>query len=403
MLPILAELESLLAAFVERDLPGVLVVACTDVESLHIAQLLAHLDERSESDLFLNFTDPACTVAEFVDCVARNLQLQQAALVEQLGSSATLPPLPARAHERGSPLVVRMQALLDHALRLLPPGDHRLVWSLCPTELPRDFSTELAVPLLRMPHDARLRLVLRDDRTAPMSFKLAESWPDEHVLAYSLDFPAEGAVAATAAAAQDAERPIEARVQALMELAYLDLGHGRLGDADQKFRGCAQFYALRRDPPLQALALAGAADIQRARGDMAGARLTYETALLAVASDLAFPVTLQIAVDLADTCFSLNQFTDAEGYYRLADAIAGKLLRPHTKADVQESIGACRLVQGAGDEAVQIWNAATELCRAIDYPKRFRSVLGRLEHARRGICLEAPAAIRPPRQETRPC
>lgn len=402
MQTILAELESMLAAFVERDLPGALVVACNNAEALHVAQVLGRLDECSESDIFLTFTDAAPTAAEFVSAVLSNLALQQAGLAEQLGTSAALPELPPVARADSGPPATRIKALIRHVLDLLPAGDHRLVWTLMPAELPPDFSAELAEPLLRTEHDPRVRLVLRDDRTRPASFALASSWPDEHVLAYSLDLSAGDAVAATVSASQDPERPAAERIQALMELAYLDLGHGRLADAEQKFRGCAQFYAITQDRPLEALALAGVADVERARDDLVSARRTYETALLKVAATQAFPVILQVTIALADTFVGLGNFADAEGYYRLADALANKLLRPHTRADVQESIGVCRRTLGAETEAAQLWIATAELCRAIDYPKRLHSVLGRLathyesavpDRARRRTCLEEQAAV----------
>ena len=402
MQPVLTELEFLIAAFVERDLGGALVVACNDVEALHVAEILAHLDERSESDLFLTFASRARTAAAFVDAVAESVALQQAKLVEQLGPGAALPELPPLARDVAAPHVQRMQALIGYILGLLPSGDHRLVWSLLPAELPADFSTELAEPLLRAFDDARLRLVLRDDRTTPQAFNIARFWPDEHVLAYSLDLSLADAAAATVAVARDPDAPAEARVQALMELAYLDLGHGRHQDAEHKFRGCAQFYARTHDDPMEALALAGVAEVQRARDDLPAARATYETAVLKAAPTQAFPVTLQIVIALADTCFALETFADAEGYYRLADAIADKLLRPHIRADVQESIGECRLAQGAETEAARIWIGAAELCRALDYPKRRQSVLRRLAACRATICPEeqdAAARVR----EAEPC
>ena len=401
MQPALAELEFILGAFVERDLPGVLVVACDDVATLHVAQLLTRLDERSASDVFLSFAGAAPTTAAFVDAVAESIARQHAGLVEQLGSGAAVPPMPRLA---GAP-AMRMRACIEHVLGLLPAGAHRLVWSLIPSGLPPDFSAELAEPLLGAARDARVRLVVRADPGASRLLELARAWPDEHVLAYCLELPAGDSVAVATLTAQDPDSPAETRVRALMELAYLDLGHGRLEDAGQKFRGCAEFYALAQDVPLEALALAGVADVSRARGDLAAARLTYETALLKVAPTRAFLVSLQIAVALADTCLSLRRFADAEGAYRLADALAEALLRPHIRADVQESLGVCRLALGDDIEAAQIWTRAAALCRAIDYPTRLHSLEGRLaagpEGARYRTCLKDHDVIQP--QEVAPC
>ncbi|MFZ6185985.1 hypothetical protein [Nannocystis pusilla] len=410
MQAVLTELELLLAGLVERDLPGVLVVACSDVETLYLAQVLARLDERSESDLFLTFTDAAASAAALVDAIADNLALQQANLAEQLGPGAALPDLPALARAPAASPATRFRALVDHVLALLPPGDHRLVIALLPSDLPPDFSVELAEPLLRASQHPRVRLVLRDDRARPAHFTSATTCPDEHVLAYSLDLTPQDAVAAAAAAARDPERPAAARIQALLELAWLDLGHGRLADAEQKFSGCAEFHARTASPALAALARAGVGEVQRARGDLARARRTYEAALLEAAATPAFPVTLQIVVALADTCLALGQPIDAEGYYQLADTLAAKLLRPHTRADVQESLGVCHRARGAAVQAVRVWNDAAELCRAIDYPQRLRSILGHLaahhepiDRARHRACLEEQATITTRLQEARSC
>lgn len=410
MQAVLTELESLLAGLVERDLPGVLVNACSDVETLYVAQVLARLDERSESDLFLTFTDAAATTGALVDALADNLALQQANLAEQLGPCAALPELPALARDSAATPATRFRALVDHVVALLPPGDHRLVVALLPSRLPADFGVELAEPLLRTSQHPRVRLVLRDDRARPAHFTSAMTCPDEHVLAYSLALAPEDAVAATAAAARDPERPAATRIQALLELAWLDLGHGRLADAEQKFSGCAELHARAGSPALAALARAGLADVQRARGDLVRARRTYEIALLEAAATPAFPVTLQIVVALADTCLALAQPIEAEGYYQLADTLAAKLLRPHTRADVQESLGVCHRARGAGTQAARLWNEAAELCRAIDYPQRLHSILGRLashhEHsdrARHRACLEEQAAVTARLQEARSC
>ncbi|WP_434421745.1 hypothetical protein [Nannocystis pusilla] len=410
MQAVLTELESLLAGLVERDLPGVLVVACSNVETLYVAQVLARLDERSDSDLFLTFTDAAPTAASLVDVLADNLALQQANLAEQLNSSTALPALPALARDPAATPATRFRALVDHVLDLLPPGDHRLVVALLPSSLPPDFSVELAEPLLRASQHPRVRLVLRDDRARPAHFIAATTCPDDPVLAYSLDLAPEDAVAAAAAAARDPERPAAARIQALMELAWLDLGHGRLADAEQKFSGCAELHARSGSPALAALARAGLGDVQRARGDLVRARRTYETALLEAAATPAAPVTLQIAVALADNCLTLDQHLDAEGYYQLADTLAAKLLRPHARADVQDSLGVCHRARGAGTQAARVWNDAAELCRAIDYPQRLHSILGHLaahhepsDRARHRACLEEQAAVAARLQEARSC
>ncbi len=376
----LAELETLLEGFVERELGGALVIGCTDVEALYVGKLLMGLDERSEADLFLSFVAPAPTAAQFVSAVVDNFAAQQGALDEAMRAEGKVPPpLPARVLDTEAPPLLRMRGLIEHALTLLPPGDHRLVWSLLPIEVAdRAGVTALGTALIEGPHADALRLVLRDDRDAPGAYRVAEAWPDERVLAYPLEMTSDDLAAAAADAAQDPKRPTDERMSALLQLAFLDLGHKRLDAAEAKFSGLARYHEATGERPLQALSTSGVGDVQRARGDLPAARKSYEAALLQVADTQALPVTLQICVSLADTCLALKQYADAEGYYQLADRVASKLLNAYTKADVRESLGVCRLAQRAPRDALQIWNEVAALCRDIDYPKRLASVLGRL-------------------------
>lgn len=401
----LADLEKLIEAFVQRDLSGALVLGCSDVETLYLSQLLSSLDERAGADLYLTFDAPVPTVATFVTAVADSLALRQDAL--DAGMRAVQRPLPAPlpplTRDISADPIARMHALVDHALSLLPPGDHHLVWSLVPATISdkRGFGA-LAEAMLQRNHPRPLRIILRDDLTAPHHLKLADAWPDERVLAHAPGMVGGDVEGTTADTARDLSRPTGERMQALLQLAWLDLGHRRLDAAESKFRGLARYYEATGEKPLQALATGGLGDVQRARNELPAARKTYEQGLLLVAGTDALPVTLDLFVATADTCLALAQWTDAEGYYKVADQLASKLHNLYVKSDALESLGVCRLAQRDPRAAAAVWQEVAALCRELDYPKRLASVLGRLadvhegplsDHAARDACLKEQADV----------
>jgi tetratricopeptide (TPR) repeat protein len=180
---------------------------------------------------------------------------------------------------------------------------------------------------------------------------------------------------------------------ALLQLAYLDLGHGRAPAARQKFTAAAEFFARAREPALHSLALGGVADLDARAGDRDGARARYDAALLVAARAGALPVVLQHALALGGLCHADRRLADAEAYYRLAAQTADKSANPLARADALEQVGALQLAQRRPADAADTWALALRLARDTGHHDRRAAVLTRLRdlHVDEGRLADARA------------
>jgi tetratricopeptide (TPR) repeat protein len=269
-----------------------------------------------------------------------------------------------------------MIALLSWLHARMPAGDHRLVIALLPVEISdRNGYGALGEALLRGTFAPGVRLVLRDDVGAPGFAPLAHEWPDARVLAHRVAIDPGDLVDAVAGLARDPQRAPRDRMLALLQLAFLDLGHGRTAVARQKFTAVAGFFGRSGEPGLQAFAMGGAADVTSREGDPDGARVQYDAALVLAAQAGALPVVLNHALALGGLCRARRQFADAEAYYHLASLTAEKTVNPFARADALEQVGALQLAQRRPAEAAASWSTAAVICRDAEYVERLRSVL----------------------------
>ncbi len=386
-------LSELLEGFVERELDGALVLECEDAEVALVARALADLDERDGADVFQVFgAAVAGTIAGYVDGLVVTLEAQLAAIDERLAAEGTArwPGLPPGCRV-GTPCA-RVLALIEWVRARMPAGDHRLVWALLPGEIvDRAGWAGLCEALLAAPMPAGVRLVLRDDAAAPRCARAAEAWPDARVLAYRPGLTPASLVEAVAEVADDPQQPPRQRVLAALQLAYLDLGHGRLDQARGSFTAIAGFFAATGEPGLQALALGGAADALGRAGEAAASRVEFERALVLATRAGAWAVALNLAIALAGACAERGQWADAESYHGVAAGTAARLGNRHALADALEQIGALRAVQGDAAAATAAWREAATICCEIDYGERLVAVLGRLAPVHRAAGREAEA------------
>jgi len=403
------DLADLLEGFVERAQDGVLVLECDDVQVLYAAKQLAGLDERDGADVFQVFCEPVgASVQAWLDELVRHLETQLAGLDERcdVDGAPRWPRLPV-AVRTGAPLD-RVEAMLAWMLARMPAGDHRLVCAFLPVEISDpDGYGALGEALVRRPPTAGLRLVLRDDAATPRFAPLAHAWPDTCVVAHRVALDPGGLVDAVAGVATNPQCAPRDRMLALLQIAFLDLGHGRAAAARQKFLATAGFFARTGEPALQAVALGGGADVTARAGDPDGARAEYDAALLVAARAGALPVVLNLAIALGGLCRDRRQLADAEAYHRLAALTAEKTVNPFARADALAEVGALQLAQRQPVEAVGSWDVAAAICRDTGYTDRLVHVLtglrdlhvaaGRRDDAR--ACDVELAALRP--QEAR--
>ena len=301
---------------VEHPEPHALVVACTDHETFYIVHLLGQFDEESPADRFCVIADPFTTASEYLDALETIAQ-------NAIDTALLLSP--------DSPPAQRLQTFLRHLLADLPPGDHRLVVALVPSEIhdAPGFSA-LVEAMLATPLDRRIRLVLRDDRNAPRHLHTAAQSASETIIAYTFSLPPELILAYVTSAANDRHAPPDERAQALITLACLDLGHGRPEDALAR---CAAVSRLPAGAAMQALALAIQSDVLRRTGDIDTALAVGLAALRIAVESSAFPIVQHVALALGELTGRLGRDAEAAALFDLAHRAAP--LNPEVAARAQ--------------------------------------------------------------------
>lgn len=298
-------LRQLLAGFIDQPDPGVLVIACTDLEILYLTLTLEALDLASCADRFWIVAEPFAGPRAYVD-----------AIEDSLRPHLELPPPTAPT----APPLDRLSGLLKSSLAALPDGDHHLVCALVPAQIDDlDGFARFATSLLHAPSDPRLRLILRDDLRSPRTFDAAAASPCEQILAYRFSLPHELVVADITATAEDPNRPPEERAQALLQLASRDLGHGALTAALAR---CETVENMPVAPGLSAFATALRADIARRAGDVEAAVSAGSDALMRAVAAGALPVAFHAAMALGDLAEEQGHRADAAACFSLAHRAA---------------------------------------------------------------------------------
>lgn len=295
----LRELYELLAAFLERPQPGVLVVRCSDDEMLYLVHVLEQLDADSPADRFLIAPDPFTEIGRYLTTIT-------ARIAHAADTAAT-----------AAPPVVDIDAILAAQLAALPAGDHRLVWAMVPTQIENPVAfAALAEPLLIGPFAGPLRLVLREDPRYPLS---AADIPSTSVLVHEFSLPASFVVATTATTAADPTRPPDERAQAILQLAVREIGFGNHARA---LIGCDTAATLARSPALIALAFAIRADALRVAGHLEPALHTASEALHRATASQVLPVMRYSAMTLGEVAVQLGLTDHAIACFRLAENAA---------------------------------------------------------------------------------
>lgn len=381
----LEELKQTLSSFVEQRESLLLVVSCADPEMVYLLKTLKGLDEGSSSDLFLIFAEPFTDAAAYAAAIMTNLRAQLEA-VQASGAAEwkDIPPFPALCDDDGASLHARLRAAIDHVSSLVPAqGGHRMVWAFLPLQIEgREGYARLVGELVPTkgpePWMRGLRVILRDDRANPFALPALRRSKAPGVLLYEIDMSPAALNDALVKDAGDRSRPLGERMQALLQLAWLDIAYQRYGEALAKYRRVYDFYAQHRAPAMQAMALQGVGDVLRRQGDRKGAKLRYQQGLTLAMQTQALPVTLHLTYAIGEVSLDLGDDREAEGFFGLADRIAGKAMNPFVKAQALEQQGVARARLGDPGGALEAWLGADALGKTFADHDRRRSVLPRL-------------------------
>ncbi|XXT19765.1 hypothetical protein WME94_57050 [Sorangium sp. So ce429] len=382
----LDELKATLVEFVDQREHLLLVVSCADPELVYVLKTLEGMDDTAPSDVFLVFGEPFTEAAQYASAIMKNLRVQMeiAKAPRAAQGEAPLSPLPAVCDDEAVSPSARLRAAIDHVSSLVPAqGGHRMIWGFLPVQIAdREGYARLVGELVPArgpePWMRGLRVIARDDSSAPFLFPPLRKSKAPGVLLYALDMSPAALNDALVKEAGDRSRSVPERMQALLQLAGLDYAYRRYPQALEKYGALYRYYAAHDAPVMQAVILYGVGDVLRQMGDLKEARVKYHQGLAPVMHTQALPILLNLTFAIADVSLELKDHRDAEGFFGLAARIAERLMNPFVKADALEKQGVARDRAGDATGAVLVWRDAAALAKTFAYHERHRSALDRL-------------------------
>lgn len=371
----LLELKDTLREFVDQNDHPALCIDARDDDLLYIHKMLQAVDRELTGDVVLAFADPCDEAVAWVDAVLVKLD-------EQLAATA-LAPLPSECQDARLRPGARLRAAVDHLTTLLPDGDHRCVWGLLPLRVgdPQGYMQAVSelLPITGLAGwMQRHRVILRDDHVRPFMIPALQAQAVTDVLIYAIDLSTEAFTSDLVEDASNPEVPEAQRMQAIMQLAALDFAHRRPAQAIEKYGVLYAYHEREQQPDMQAMCLGGVAEVLQREGQVAEAKARYQQALALAVPAGNVPVMLNMLIGAGDCSLQLEHWQDAEGYFDLANQVAGKAVNPFAKCDCLEKLGVARAGQQNFAGAIEAWNVALGLTEQVAYFPRRRSVLERL-------------------------
>jgi hypothetical protein len=386
MRKIFDQLIGTLRQFLRQRDDLLLLVPCDDSDVALLLKALRDLDRESPSDLFLLFADSFRGSEEFLDDIAQRLREEHQVTNDAVGPAVEkLPPLPAEFLSLKNPSSVRLEAGMRYAHSLIDArrGQHFL-WGMGPAAIddPEGYFNLLA-QLLPSP-DIRpwmrgARIVAR----VPADFQLAASplAQAKRVQVRPFAIPPNVQEEELLAAAGDPKLAEGDRMQAEVQLAYLDYAHGRFAAAAERFLKSLAFFQWAGISVMEGLVISGLGDIARRQGNLAEAEHWYSCAVVPTAKD-GNPVLMSTIVqNLAAIAFQEERFPEAEERYAELVTLKRAMINEDGLAEALEWQGLSQERQFAYDRAALSWEEAALICKAFDLEDRLVPLL---EHLKRG-------------------
>lgn len=370
-------LDAALREFIEDDEHVALVLASSHSDLAVPAKLLEAQGRQGDQHVFMLAVNACPAVGEWMNGVASLVQNQIEAAngLRQQEQLSAWPPLPLLCLDPRYPAAQRFRALAEHCASVVPEPA-RIVWVLLPHECDdrAGYAAFCESLCSTAPWAERHRFILWDDREKPALVPALASQNNQAAAVTELDFSAPRQLDALVQSATDEARPTAQRMDALFQLAAVDFAYKRYGDALEKYGALFGYYE-GKDRVRQALCLRGAGDValQVGRSDVALDR--YRSAL-AIAVELASAaLLLPLCLGAGKACAALDLLADAEGYFSHANALAGKLFDPYSKADALELCATVQWKQRKSVDAAKRWESCREVCRRFAYEHRWHESL----------------------------
>lgn len=380
------QLLGTLREFVKQRDDLLLVVPCADTDVALLAKALRDLDRESGSDLFLLFAEDFAAPDTFVTKIAMRLQEEHDLATDvTVAESSRLPPLATDFVDLIQSPLTRLEAGMSYAHSLIDArvGQH-FVWGMCPGSIQNaNAYLELLAPLLPHPEIRPWMRGARIVARVPADFDLARSPLADatRVCVKPFAIPPDTHENELLATAADSRRPLPERMQAEVQLAYLDYAYARYAQAIKRFLTALAFFQWAEVPVMEGLIICGLGDIARRQENLEEARHWYECAVVPSAKD-GNPILMSTIVqNLAAIAFHQGRFVDAEERYGELVTLKRAMVEEDGLAEALEWQGLSQERQNAYDRAIVCWHEGALICKAFDMTERLPRML---EHLKRG-------------------
>lgn len=372
-----------LADFLDQRDKGVLVIRAAGEQIGYAIQILKSIEDGGSPDVFLAFAQEFVSSGQFASLVAERVRASELRAREELGEKgAALPSMPAVCEDEAREPIVRLRATLEYARSLLPPNTgQRIVCAFLPMTIadPAGYGrlmTELIAPGTVPPWYHRVRLILREDTLSPALGERILTIP--FVTVQEFDFSPEAIAASLREIARNDGAGREQRAQALLQLAFLDYGHGRAREALAGFHEVLGHYQETGNATMLAVALAGVGDVYQRGGDLAQAKDWYARAI-APAVECKSPIVLfTVARNLGHVSFALRQFEEAESFFDSAQILGLQIYDPESKILALEWKALAAQQLSAPDRAIQSLTEALASARQFHNTEHEKRIQDRL-------------------------
>ncbi|MPW21294.1 hypothetical protein GCT13_31565 [Paraburkholderia sp. CNPSo 3157] len=393
-----AAIELSIEAFVEQPDDPTLLLEMTDNDVVPVLKMLQSLDQRVGDAIFLTFPFP-CDAADAylqtcMEVLGHQIDEENRARVEC--GEMRWPPLPLACTDPRRGPAERLRDAVMHVGTLVPEGA-KVIWAWLPSSMgDAGGFAKMVLQLLALNGFEDWmeghRFCIRDDRNRPGLVPIARERTAEHVLILPVDISSGKATRNLVDVANDEAQPMVQRMGALMQIAAIDLAHGRLPDAQRKYRALHAFHA-GQDATGCAMALHGLGDVALRQGSQREAQEWYVRALPAALGGRNLLVVLNSLMAVGNSCNALGEYAKAAVYFDLASGAAGRLMLAHTKIEAMEKAGVALLACGKAAEAATSWLDAKGLCEQFGCERQRCNILDRLVslYAKAGLKTEAKA------------
>jgi tetratricopeptide (TPR) repeat protein len=369
------QLTAKLRSFREQRDNLLLLVPCADSDVAFILLALRDLDRQSPADLYFLFADHFLSPDLYLTALADRLQDELTLTNEATGPIAEkLLSLPPEMLDRRSPAPGRLKAGLQYARSLVDPRKgQRFIWGMGPMSI--SDPTGYLELLAQLPPKPEILPWMRGARIVarvPADFNLAQS-PLAKAERVSVDpfvIPPNAHEEELLANAADPKMPVGERMQAEVQLAYIDYAHSRFDVATERFNKALAFFQWAKIPAMEGLIISGLGDIARRQEDWKKAQHWYACAVVP-AAESGSPILLSTVVqNLAVVAYEEERWADAEARYGELAIIRRGMFDEVGLVEALEWRGKSQENQQAFDRAVLSWAEAAMVCKDFDLNDR---------------------------------